>query len=287
MRHVVVGVLLVGVFSGFTDCDACDPNKPGASCSQSEPCTSGLYCGADGTCKAQTPPYLYATDKIAKRLSFEIDYVQGQLPNQASIDAMLQRLREMHGSGHVKKPEGVEYLVDDTVPAHADPNHAYTFEELQNMVNGNKNTRSNGRYASAYVLYVDGHSADDNGASKVLGFAYDSDKIVIFKKTITEVCENNGGLFAADICRLTEASVLMHEFGHLLGLVNNGMSMHAAHQDAAHAGHDVNDQCLMYWAIETDSGVSMLLNRLLGGNSSLPSFDAACLQDLADAQTVQ
>lgn len=282
MRNLVVGMGLFIVLSGFGECETCEPHKPGAKCGQSDPCASGLYCGKDGTCKTQTPPYLYVTDKIARKMSFEIDYVQGQLPSQPAIDLLLGRLNDLHQSGHVKKPDGFEYIMDDTIPAHADPNHAYTFEELNSIVTNNKNTRSSGRYASAYILYVDGHSADDNGSSKVLGFAYGGDKIVVFKNTIMSVC--SGGLFSSEVCKVTEGAVLTHEFGHLMGLVNNGLSMHTAHQDAAHGGHDVNDQCLMYWAIETDSGVSLILSRVLGGDSSIPRFDEQCMQDMLDAQ---
>jgi hypothetical protein len=284
MRKLALSVSLMLVFAGFGSCDSCDPARPGESCSQQSDCRSGNYCAADGVCKGQSEPYLYVTDKIAKQLTFEIDYVQGQLPNQGALDVLKSRLQALGISGHVKKPEGVEIMIDDTLPAHVEADHAYTFNELDALISSNKNTRNAGKYAAAYLLYVDGHFAEDTSSSKVLGFAYGGDSIVIFKSTITRLC--NTGLFASEVCRVSEASVLLHEFGHLMGLVNNGLSMASNHQDDSHGSHDSNAACVMHWTLENSEGVTLLLNRIISGDSGVPSFDAACLADMAQANAL-
>ncbi len=284
MRKLVVSVSLMLVFAGFGDCDSCDPARPGESCSEPSDCQNGNYCAADGVCKGQSEPYLYVTDKIAKRLTFEIDYVQGQIPNQGSLDLLKTRLQALNTSGHVKKPEGVEVMIDDTLPAHVESDHAYTFNEIDALISSNKNTRNSGKFAAAYLLYVDGHFAEDTGSSKTLGFAYRGDRIVIFKNTINSLC--NTGLFASEVCRVSEASVLLHEFGHLMGLDNNGLAMASNHQDESHGSHDSNNECLMHWSIENSAGVSHVLNRVISGDSGVPAFDAQCLADMAQANAL-
>ncbi len=71
-----------------------------------------------------------------------------------------------------------------------------------------------------------------------------------------------------------ETAVINHEFGHLLGLVNNGTPMIGDHQDEPHGKHCDNSKCLMYYAAET----SDLLANLLTG--AVPGLCVNCENDL-------
>jgi len=73
-----------------------------------------------------------------------------------------------------------------------------------------------------------------------------------------------------------ERAVLVHELGHNLGLVNNGVPMQTPHQDTANGAHDANTGCVMHFSVETS-----LVSQLLG---TVPDqFDAACIADLQAA----
>ncbi len=73
-----------------------------------------------------------------------------------------------------------------------------------------------------------------------------------------------------------EEAVLVHEAGHNLGLVDNGIPMQTPHKDAQHGNHDSNQNCVMYWAVE-----SSLISQLLG---TVPrDYDANCLAELQAA----
>ena len=48
-----------------------------------------------------------------------------------------------------------------------------------------------------------------------------------------------------------EKAVIVHEFGHLLGLVNNGYQSPHDHEDPQHPHHSNNEESVMYWAIES------------------------------------
>jgi hypothetical protein len=74
---------------------------------------------------------------------------------------------------------------------------------------------------------------------------------------------------------LLEATVLNHEFAHLLGLVNNGTPMQTDHQDEAHGHHCDNEDYLMYWTVETSDALSNLI-----GNSNPPPLGTDCQTDI-------
>ena len=72
-----------------------------------------------------------------------------------------------------------------------------------------------------------------------------------------------------------ENSVLVHEFGHLLGLVNLVYKSPVDHEDKDHPGHSNNEDSVMYWAIESAN-----LGNIITGE--LPDeFDNDDLNDLS------
>jgi hypothetical protein len=73
--------------------------------------------------------------------------------------------------------------------------------------------------------------------------------------------------------------VVTHEFGHALGLVNNGALMVNAHEDGSHAGHSGNRNSVMYWAVESSNGLP-----LFGSNAPPTDFDD---NDRADLRALQ
>ena len=77
----------------------------------------------------------------------------------------------------------------------------------------------------------------------------------ILGKTIHD---NSGGLGQASRTKL-ESTVLEHEFGHILGLVDLGSPMQTNHKDAAHGNHCNNTNCLMYYASETTDILGILI----------------------------
>ena len=86
-------------------------------------------------------------------------------------------------------------------------------------------------------------------------------------------------LNSAMVKRYVEQSTLVHESGHAIGLVNNGLPMTSTHEDTAHRAHCSNPDCVMYWQNEgSDALKTFVLNRL--NNPSLVMYDQACLKDV-------
>jgi hypothetical protein len=216
-----------------------------------------------------------------------VDAVTGEAPRADSLSSLQAQLDGLRQSGHLGKPGGVALVSDETLAASADPEHAWTMDELVALGAAHKSYKPAKGEAAVHVLYVDGHSADDGAQNEVLGVAYEHDLLVIFKKTLDASCVHGGDLspkLAQSLCGLTEGSVLLHEVGHLFGLVNRGLPMVAPHQDTAHGAHDANDACVMYYASEGSTLVSALSDRLKRGQTTVSPFDDACLADLAAAQ---
>lgn len=119
---------------------------------------------------------------------------------------------------------------------------------------------------SLYILMTDSYYEDVN----VLGLAYKNTALCLFGRTIHE---NSGDLNQPDLTTLT-ATVLKHELGHILGLVNLGSDMVTPHQDVANGKHCDNPQCLMYYTTQT----KQVLGALIKGPA--PVLDDNCKNDL-------
>ena len=138
--------------------------------------------------------------------------------------------------------------------------------EVVEIEKQNRSVFSSGDQISLYILYTNGTYTDD----KVLGVAYRNTSAVLFGKKIHD---NSGALGQSSRTKL-EATVLEHEVGHLLGLVDIGSPMQTPHKDVDHGSHCNNNSCLMYYASETTD----ILGLLLTGN--IPGLDANCIADL-------
>ena len=218
-------------------------------------------------------------------LRVEIDVVGGADPVSASLARVEEEVAALIASGHLGKPGGFELVIDQTL---ADPEvDTWTFEALRDLLRSEAGPDTDGDAVVIHGLYVPGGFQADSSSSRVLGFAYGDNEMVMFRDNIDHACASSGlplvGL-RSEACQITEAGVLLHELGHLFGLVNNGTPMASDHQDPDHGAHDIDPDCLMYWAAERTEAMDIVAARLLGGDDPLPGFDAACLEDLAASQ---
>ena len=123
-----------------------------------------------------------------------------------------------------------------------------------------------------HVIMPEGTYSDDS----VLGVAVDASTIALFSDSIDDATSIfNPRISAEDI----ENSVMVHEFGHLLGLVNLVYTSPADHEDSD-TGHSNNEDSVMYWAVET-----VTISAWFSGD--LPTqFDQDDLNDLAGMKAV-
>jgi hypothetical protein len=177
------------------------------------------------------------TDQRYTEWVIEIDYVDGMRPSQSAINLLQQRLEE------VARKDRITIVVDDNLGA---GRSSWSLQEIQATRDTHQDSRTRGDTVVTYVLYLDGRFA---GNAETLGLAAGHDLVVLFPERIRSAAFLT--ISATDI----ERAVLVHEFGHILGLVNHGIPMQTPHEDAQHPGHSSNRNSVMYWAVEsTDIG---------------------------------
>nr|WP_294859276.1 membrane metalloprotease [uncultured Fluviicola sp.] len=205
------------------------------------------------------------SDKDYKSLTVEIIYMTGFKPT----DLAIEHLKELI-SAQCNKPDGVRFVFREISPQ---GNSNYSVDDAVSIENEYRQEFTYRKDLAICFLFLDGPSSDDQGSAMVLGQAYYNTSMVIYEKSLQD---NSGGFGEPELYKL-ETTVINHEFGHILGLVNNGTEMYNAHQDTANGSHCIHSDCLMYWEAETGSLFSNLI-----GNSPIPTFDQDCLKDLKE-----
>jgi hypothetical protein len=196
-------------------------------------------------------------------LHVEIFYVKGLQPTAATLQNFEDFL-----IGHLHKSGGIEIeLKEIESPGQT----VYSIADIRNLEDGLRTAYNSGSKITVFGLYIDGEYSENTENGSVLGVAYRNTSFVIFEETI----KSFSGQPLAPSTTVLETTVLNHEFGHLMGMVNAGSPPQSDHQDTAHGRHCTTENCLMYWTAETGEG---LLNMISGG--TIPTFDDLCVEDL-------
>ena len=129
-------------------------------------------------------------------------------------------------------------------------------------------TRAESDTIRAYFLVLDGKYTRE----KVVGIAYYNTSMAFFGQTIDDI---TGGVTQPSQEKV-EATVFRHEFGHNLGLVNNGIPpQEGSHHDEENGAHCTEQACVMYHTIETTDYFSNIFD------GTVPSFEQFCTEDMA------
>jgi len=192
-------------------------------------------------------------------LIVEVSYMNGYKPTQRTLDKLKLFLEARLNKTSID-------IQAKQIPASG--NDSYTLEQLRAEDTTHRSLFTEDKTITTHLMIVDGFY--DEGES-VLGIAYRNTSMVLFGKAIQKY---SGGL-GQPSRPLLESSVTLHEFGHILGLVNVGTDMQAEHQDEAHGKHCDNETCLMYWTAENGDAISSLL-----GSGTVPLLDQNCVNDL-------
>jgi hypothetical protein len=193
-------------------------------------------------------------------MTVEIDYEAGYLPESTSTDMLKQRLESV-----CDKPDGINFQFTET----DFPNdETWSANDVRDLGDEAKAVSPQSGSTLTWQILFPAGTYDD---TSVLGVAVDASTVAIFKDSIDDA-EN---IFRRPSAEKIENSVLIHEVGHLLGLVNLVYTSPADHEDSSHPGHSNNEDSVMYWAIESSSIANFFDN-------DLPTeFDSDDLNDLS------
>lgn len=144
---------------------------------------------------------------------------------------------------------------------------AWTADELRRLADDAGRVSTGGDTAVLRLLFVHGTF---EGQDSVLGVVVRGDVIAIFSDAI------DGARTPVLTGDTIEEAVLVHELGHVLGLVD--LARDTGRADPEHPGHSRNSRSVMYWAVE-----SSLIGQVLAGPPPR-DFDG---QDRADLEALR
>lgn len=191
----------------------------------------------------------FLSDDEFTSLTIEIDHVGDLQPDERALDSLRVFLER-----RLRKPGGIQILLDGSIPS---PGQSpYTAAEVRALEQEHRDHYSDEGALAAYLLVLDGEFEQPN----VLGVAYFNTSMALFG----QVVRDHSGGFAQPETWVVEATVLRHEVGHILGLVNNGTPMVGEpggpddHHDEANGAHCTEAGTLMYHQVETTNFIDNL-----------------------------
>ncbi len=203
---------------------------------------------------------LLSADRFS-RLEIEVLYMEGYRPTNQMINGMQEFLETL-----THKPEGIQ-IRDREIPSQGQ--ETYTIDDVRDLEREHRTLFNEGNTVTIFVIVLDGNFSKDDEETFAIGAAYQNTSMVLFGPRI----HMNSGGFRRPSRALLETTVSLHELGHLLGLVNNGTDMVHDHEDEEQEKHCDNQECLMFWQVETSGLFGFLGN-------TIPQLDENCLKDL-------
>lgn len=117
-----------------------------------------------------------------------------------------------------------------------------------------------GTEARFYVYFLKGNSSTSN---HVIAESVNGTPVIgVYKSVITA----SGGYV---VQRYVEQSTIVHEMGHALGFVNNGVPMKTPHQDSAHGAHSTNSNCVMYYLNEGSADMMAFVSKFISTGTTV------------------
>ncbi|SDQ50399.1 hypothetical protein [Flagellimonas zhangzhouensis] len=204
------------------------------------------------------------------KLLIEIDYVTGFAPTAEAI----ANFEEFLLARTFKQTIEFKYT------SLASPNEeTLTLEEIVDLETENRDEFNDGTTLAIHLYFADAPADSDNDEEGLvtLGAVYRNTSMVIYESTVQQMGNNSSAVTVSDV----ETATLLHEFGHLFGLVNLSTTSVNEHEDPDAENHCNVEGCLM--RAELQFGTSLLKqmeSRASKGLASIPDFDAECLLDL-------
>lgn len=194
----------------------------------------------------------------------EVDYEPGYKPLASSTDLLVERLTSV-----CDKPEGISIEFQEV---NFGQQGDWSAEDVRSKAWDQKTASPLEGSTLRWQLIFPAGGYEE---ASVLGVAVDASTVALFGDSIDEAEGPLGRPSVEDV----ENSVVIHEVGHLLGLVNLVYQSPVDHEDADHPGHSNNDDSVMYWAVESTDIVNFIFGTLPNDFDTDDRNDLAGLAD--------
>lgn len=204
-------------------------------------------------------------------LIVEIDHAPDHEPSVAAREHLIQELRNVTSKSKVS--------IDLDASLAEDARRVWTSEELVELERTTRTHEHAAPVAVLHVLYPPG-SHEKSGIVGITVSGADVATVVVFLDRIGEFDPGAGVALPYPASEEVEKATLLHEAGHAMGLVNNGLPMVRPHEDPQSPGHSANRDSVMWVSVDQVEGIRAALLR----DGSLPlTFDADDRADMRAA----
>ncbi|MHB1261575.1 MAG: zinc metalloprotease [Thermoplasmatota archaeon] len=221
-----------------------------------------------GAPSGPTLPQALLWRSVSSSIIVEVDAAPGMAPDLAALELLRTTLAQVTGktvavTGPTAMPgQGDRYDVQDLLRIHRET----AFFGGEGFVDGGR--------AVIHVLYLDGRSGGDDADHRTLGRTLVEHGVVAIFRTSYSSAHRILNDTWVDATAEMDQHVLLHEVGHALGLVGNGIPQVRDHADPGSPGHSRYPESVLY------HHPPMTPKQLVTGAVST-TFDVDDLADLA------
>lgn len=151
---------------------------------------------------------------------------------------------------------------------------SWTIAEMQDLAEEYREGESTEDHSNFFIAIVNGYKEGDDGEinESVIGVSLTGTSIIFLFRDV---------IAGSEVPQYVLASTVVHELGHALGLVNNGIEPATDHHDSDNGAHCSNPDCVMYWQNEGLADVREFAKQVrTTGNFGM--FGPECLEDFEE-----
>lgn len=217
----------------------------------------------------------FLTNATFDRLVVELAFVASVRPTDEAIDDLRDFLLERTQKTDIS----FEFL---SVESSGELEES--LQDIAQKENDNRTAYNNGSTLTLYIYFTDAIAEGDaeNNESITLGAVYRNTSMVIYQRAIRALASRTTLVSREEL----EAATLMHEMGHLFGLVNLDPSLAASFphnlEDPEADNHCDEEGCLMQASLEFSASAKAIMeSRMAKGQQPIPDLGPECLRVLA------
>lgn len=203
------------------------------------------------------------SDEKFTSIHVEMVYVTGYEPSAKTIENLKTFL-----SARTYKPDGVRISKRAVSSSNKAP---FNIDEIVEIESNERLIYNAGDEIAVFIYFADGSNDEDGNSTVVLGSAFRNTSMVIYGKTVQNISDRVNAPDKSTV----ESTVVNHEFGHLLGLVDLGTPMQRDHLDDESRAHCNVTDCLMVANVSFGSGLLDVVD-----NNTILQLDDFCIMDL-------